>query len=350
MSQRFFITLILISISFTAFSQSVPMFEGKKIYSAAVYFDFGKHNLRSDADSVLQNIKNFIEDKKNLQIEITAHTDSIGSLANNMALSQRRSEAVKTALLEMGVSEKVMTILDFGETQLATSNRTDEGRQANRRATIELVKYPPTGWVEGIVQDASTKIGLASMVIFRNKEWRDTQYTDTTGYFKRELPIGLVVGIDVFADCHFFGSKMTKSTRKKAPLLFLLDPVVKGRALTLNNLYFVGNQPILLPKSKPELPKIQRFLTLNPNMKIEIAGHINLPRTPPVDTATRHYALSHNRAKTVHDYLLKNGIAEERISYKGYGNWEMVYPNAVEEKYQAKNRRVELRVLEGGCD
>ncbi|MEO1260280.1 MAG: OmpA family protein [Bacteroidota bacterium] len=350
MSRQFLITFFLACLSLPARPQPSLPFEGKKVHSEAVYFDFGKHDLRPEANAVLQEIKTFITDQKNLQIEITAHTDSIGSHANNLALSQRRSESVKSALLDIGVSENAMTILEFGETKPATSNHTEEGRQANRRATVEIVKYPPMGWIEGLVKDATTRKGLESMVVVRHKEWRDTMYTDTTGYFKRELPIGLVVGVDVYADCHFFGSKMTKSNRKKDPLEFVLDSTITGRKLTLNNLYFVGNQPVLLPRSKPELPKLQKFLSSNPNMKIEIAGHINLPRRPPVDTTTWNYALSLNRAKMVHDYLIEHGIAEERITYNGYGNWEMVYPKAISEVDQAKNRRVELRVLEGGCE
>ena len=350
MSHRFFPTLLFVFLSLGVFSQNAaPFFEGKIQFTGEVYFDFAKHDLRPDADSVLSAIKSFVEDKENLKIEITAHTDSIGSLENNMALSQRRSESVRIALLEMGIEEDVLTILDFGETKPATTNSTDEGRQANRRATIEIVKYPPMGFVEGYVKDAKTKESLESMVVFRNKAWRDTLYTDSSGYFKKELPIGLVVGVDAFADCHFFASKMTKSTRKKPPLEFLLAPIIQGQVITLNNLYFYGAKYVLLPKSKPELPKIKRFLESNPEMKIEIAGHINYPNHPPVDTNTWNYRLSHNRAKMVHDYLVENGISEERISYKGYGNWEMVYPKAREEKYQKKNRRVELRVLEAAC-
>ena len=88
----------------------------------------------------------------------------------------------------------------------------------------------------------------------------------------------------------------------------------------------------------------------NPQMKIEVAGHINLPNTPNVATDTWHYKLSHDRAKLVYDYLRVHGIAEERISFNGYGNWEMRYPRARSEKEQALNRRVELKVLEGGCE
>ena len=50
----------------------------------------------------------------------------------------------------------------------------------------------------------------------------------------------------------------------------------------------------------------------------------------------------------MYDYLLANGISEKRISFKGYGNWEMRFPKARSESQQAMNRRVEIRILETG--
>ena len=366
MASRIQSILLLFFIALNAFAQSE--YKGAEtIFSSEVYFDFGKHNLRPDADSVLEGIKNFISGKENLKIEITAHTDSIGSLEDNMALSQRRSKAVKIALMKMGIPVNVLTILDFGETKPVATNSTDSGRQSNRRATIEIVKWesksamptmpkkvPKTETkmtlLEGIVKDATSGKTLKSMVVIRGKEFRDTIYTDSTGYFKKELPVGIVVGIDAYADCHFFSSKMTKSQPEPVYVEMSLPPIQKGRSLDLNNLYFVGNKPVLLAKSKPELPKILRFMESNPDMKIEVAGHINLPGRPRVKKNTWHYELSQLRAKVVFDYLIANGISEERISYKGYGNWEMRFPKAKSEKEQALNRRVEMRVLEGGCE
>jgi outer membrane protein OmpA-like peptidoglycan-associated protein len=112
----------------------------------------------------------------------------------------------------------------------------------------------------------------------------------------------------------------------------------------------VGNQPVLLESSKPELPKILRFMQQNPGMKIEIAGHVNFPNSPPVSKDSWEFKLSEERSRTVYDYLSDNGIPKDRISWKGYGNFEMREPNAITEADQAKNRRVELRVLESGCE
>ncbi len=357
----FRIPLILLLILFFSqlFSQTIPK-ETETVFSGEVYFDFGKHDLRPDADPTLAEIVHFISDKKNLHIKITAHTDSIGTLENNKALSERRSSSVKSALAEMGIPDSLLTINTYGETMPAATNNTDEGRQLNRRATIEIVKWKPIPippkpterltLLEGNVKDAVKGHSLESMVIVRGKGFRDTIYTDTSGYFKKELPVGIVVGVDAYADCHFFGSEMTKTKAGPIYVELSLPPVQKGSSLDLNNLYFVGNQPVLLAKSKPELPKILRFMESNPGMKIEVAGHINLPNTRNVKKDTWYYKLSHDRAKVVYDYLISKGISKDRISYKGYGNWEMRFPKAVSQEEQALNRRVEMRVIEGGCE
>ena len=357
MTSRFLPLLFLLS-STTNMSAQSPLLDAETVYSSEVHFDFGKHDLRPDADPVLAEIANYISDKKNLLIKITAHTDSIGSLENNMSLSKRRSNSIKSVLSSMGIADSLLTISTFGETMPVATNRTEEGRQHNRRATIEIVKWkskptkptPQITLLEGNVRDKNDGHGLESMVVIRGKEFRDTIYTDTSGYFKKELPIGAVIGIDAFADCHFFGSEMTKTQNEPLRMVIPLAPILTGDILDLNNLYFVGNQPVLLDKSKPELPKILRFLQTNPQMKIEVAGHINLPNTPDVATDTWHYKLSHDRAKVVYDYLIANGISVERISFKGYGNWEMRFPRAESEQQQALNRRVEMKVLEGGCE
>ena len=129
-----------------------------------------------------------------------------------------------------------------------------------------------------------------------------------------------------------------------------LKPATNGAAADIGNLYFVGNQPVLLENSKPELPKILRFMQLNPAMKIEIAGHVNRPNNPPVDKDSWDFKLSEDRAKVVFNYLIEHEINVEQVSWKGYGNHQMRYPRASSEAEQALNRRVEIRVLEGGCE
>jgi outer membrane protein OmpA-like peptidoglycan-associated protein len=320
----------------------------KSAFSAEVYFDFGKHDLRPEAESVLGSLLKFTEGRENYTVRITAHTDSVGSFHNNDALSQRRAEAVMAHLTEGGLPAERITLAFFGEKSPSALNATEEGRQANRRATVEVLLTVPTVAIEGTVTDEKTGLPLRADVVVRTKDGADTLHTGDDGYFRTEpVPVGTVVGLDAYAKCHFMRTEMAKAAPKLPKVPMPLKPAATGATADIGNLYFVGNQPVLLESSLPELPKILRFMELNPTMKIEIAGHVNRPNTAPVSKTSWDFKLSEDRAKTVFNYLLDNGISEERITWKGYGNHQMRFPRAMEEREQALNRRVELRVLEG---
>ena len=116
--------------------------------------------------------------------------------------------------------------------------------------------------------------------------------------------------------------------------------------MMLNDLYFQMGTANLTPSSQVALEGLFTFLNLNETLKIEIGGHVNKPNEPPLAKNTASFQLSENRAKSVYDYLISQGIAAERISYKGYGNWEMINPNAETEIQQQLNRRVEIKIME----
>jgi outer membrane protein OmpA-like peptidoglycan-associated protein len=315
-----------------------------------VYFDFGKDELLPAADSALGTLLKYCQPPGEFLVKITAHTDSIGSLANNESLSRRRANAVIAYLKGKGFGEKAIQVATFGEKKPAAPNATEDGRQLNRRATVEVFKPMPLGMVEGQVLNAKTGEPVAANVVLHTKDSRDTLQADQQGFFKKSFPLGTVVGIDAYAHCFFMKSDMVKAEKVAKPVQLAMKPALVGEAIDIDNLYFVGNEAVLLPPSKPELPKILQFLQLNPEMKIEIAGHVNQPNLPPVSGTSWEYKLSVSRAKLVHDYLLENGIPQSRITYKGYGNWEMRFPQARTEEQMALNRRVEIRILEGACE
>jgi len=344
---KVFLSSLFLVLFSSCFLAAQTMTATKAAKTTEVYFDFGKHDLRPAADSLLAQLVAFTKGKPDFTIRITAHTDSIGSLRNNEALSQRRAQSVKAFLMENGIPEDRISFAYFGEKTPAAINDSEEGRQRNRRATVEVLLAVPLVTIEGQVTDEKTGLPLVADVIIRSKDFSDSLRTDVDGRFKANLPAGTVVGVDAFAKCYFMKSQMVKAEKATRPVVMPLRPAKTGAIVDIDNLYFVGNEPVLLEKSKPELPKILRFMQANPTMKIEIAGHINRPNAPPCSKTSADWLLSENRAKVVYNYLIENGIPTERISWKGYGNHEMVLPWAINEVDQAKNRRVELRVLEG---
>ena len=118
-----------------------------------------------------------------------------------------------------------------------------------------------------------------------------------------------------------------------------LDPIKSGLSAVLNNVFFDYNKFDVKEKSKTELREVIRFLTDNPEINIEISGH-----TDNVGGSEYNKKLSLNRANAVGEYLISNGISNQRISIEGYGSTKPIGPNDTEEN-RAKNRRIEFRIL-----
>ena len=339
--------LVLLLFLFSLHSLSGQIIDSSKlVLSNKVLFDFGQYELTETADSTITNIIAQIKPLKKYHINITAHTDAIGSNQNNVKLSQNRANAVKEFLIAKAIPAENIHMQVFGEAKPESDNDTDDGRQLNRRATIDVFQTIKLMPFKGQIKDNKTGEAIPATLVIRTKDNRDSLQTDSSGNFETVLPLGEVAGMDVYAKDYFFETKMFKVTPNlKKDFSVELKKVAIGEKVDIENLFFVGNEAILLKKSLPELPKLLKFMELNDTIKIEIAGHINRPNYPKVDELSWDFKLSVRRAKMVYDYLLANNITPDRITYQGYGNFEMRYPKARNEKQQAQNRRVEIRVV-----
>jgi outer membrane protein OmpA-like peptidoglycan-associated protein len=90
------------------------------------------------------------------------------------------------------------------------------------------------------------------------------------------------------------------------------------------------------------LDELYQFMSSNSDISIEIGGHTN--DIPPDDFCDR---LSTTRAKAVADYLMRKGISDERVKYKGYGKRQPLFPN-VNVANRKRNQRVEIKILSMG--
>jgi outer membrane protein OmpA-like peptidoglycan-associated protein len=129
---------------------------------------------------------------------------------------------------------------------------------------------------------------------------------------------------------------------KESKLKWYQKKYKKGDKLVLNNILFQANSTALLSRSKSELNSLAYLLQNNPTIKIEIDGHVNAPGETNTDANLK---LSEGRAKAIYDFLIKNGVDAARLSYKGYGNTKMIFPNAKTEMEMKVNRRVEILIL-----
>ena len=103
-----------------------------------VLFDFGKADLNADARESLAKVAGVLLGYPlPAQLTIEGHTDSVGSDEFNLALSQKRAEAVRDYLIKSGIGpDMIVATRGYGKSRPMASNDTDEGRSRNRRVEI----------------------------------------------------------------------------------------------------------------------------------------------------------------------------------------------------------------------
>jgi len=111
----------------------------KRIDVYGIYFDFASDSIRPESEPILREIGAALASNKDWTLTINGHTDSVGTVASNRELSERRSAAVKKALVERyKVDASRLTTNGFGSSQPKEKNDTDIGRARNRR--VELIR------------------------------------------------------------------------------------------------------------------------------------------------------------------------------------------------------------------
>lgn len=104
-----------------------------------VEFESGSAKLTPASHAQLAGVVEYMTHKTSARIEISGHTDNVGSKKANKKLSQKRADAVRTYLVSQGIDAGRITAVGYGDEKPIASNDTDAGRQKNRRiAATEL--------------------------------------------------------------------------------------------------------------------------------------------------------------------------------------------------------------------
>ncbi len=258
-----------------------------------VYFDFEKHELTSATLIVLNHMSDsFLQKFEIKSIDLRGHTDSIGRAGFNDSLSERRANTIKGFFANLHIADTLIKqVKGYGKTKPLNKNRNEADRQANRRVEI-LIQY---------------------------------------GRRKNTIP---PVKAEIQGPKEISGKIDTSMLQM-------------GERLVLRNINFEGGRHVFLPSSHNSLKELLESLKANLRLEIEILGYIccspeNAGDGQDFDTGK--WNLSEARAKAVYDFLVKNGISEKRLLYKGMGATNRITEERTEEE-KTTNRRVEAVVL-----
>jgi len=118
--------------------KATPTSRGLVLTLGDVLFDTGRAELNPGADRKLDQLAQFLKDHPDRRVQIDGFTDSVGSDSYNQDLSQRRADAVKSALLSRGIDSSRIGTEGYGKAYPVATNNESGGRQLNRRVEVVI--------------------------------------------------------------------------------------------------------------------------------------------------------------------------------------------------------------------
>jgi flagellar motor protein MotB len=206
------------------------------------------------------------------------------------------------------------------------------------------VRPAPVTYVKGVVYDSLTRKPIEARFELIDLETGEEVYNSFSnpedGEFLIPLSAGKDYGLNVNHKGYLFYSDRFELLTHRLPfeLNVPLLPISMGGEVVLKNVFFETDQYDLKPQSMTELNKLVQLLMQNPSMSIAIEGH-----TDNVGSENHNLELSENRAKAVYNYLVAEGISDQRLEFKGYGESKPLATNDTEQG-RADNRRTAFRV------
>lgn len=113
---------------------------GEAIRLSRLIFAQGKAHIQKESFQELDEVVEMMKDNEKIVIQLEGHTDNMGNARANLELSEERVEAVKRYLVRKGISKGRVKTKAFGGTRLLTNDTSPEGRNANRRVELRILR------------------------------------------------------------------------------------------------------------------------------------------------------------------------------------------------------------------
>lgn len=271
----------------------------------SVYFDTNKAELTKVEIAKMQSW--ISANPKVKVIAINGFTDKDGTSALNDTLAQKRVDFMYSFILDKVAIRSDCKSRSFGENHLQKQDKAK-----NRRVDIYYI-------LEKDLLRENEILGIKEEVKV-SKSRSEIRYPDS---FQVQNPNGTISEFTL--DVAF----MQKITKAKS-----------GEKLQIENLNFQFNTFAITNDSRGKLYELLLVLQQNPQMKIEIQGHICC-------NASSKESLSTQRAKAIKGFLISQGIDNSRVTFKGFGSTQPLFPLPEKnEQERAANRRVEILIVE----
>lgn len=195
-------------------------------------------------------------------------------------------------------------------------------------------------FIKGTVKSESSSEPLKAHIELKNIETKkisEIPMDTLTGNYVAVAPFNSDYIMTVKKADHVYESKYISKVDSVFKIPAKVDvemkPIELNKSYRINDIYFHFNSYDLTAESKEVLGQLLDFLNENSAISIQVQGH-----TDNIGNDAGNLKLSDNRAKSVYDYLIEQGISETRLTYKGFGKSMPVAGNETEAG-RAKNRR-----------
>ncbi|WP_298222986.1 OmpA family protein [Flavobacterium sp.] len=272
----------------------------------SVYFGSNKFELTPKEKNSLNQWMASHADVK--VVGIHGFTDEDGSNGFNDTLAKNRINFIFNA-----IQGKIKIREDFKTRSFGELHKLSKIKAENRKVTlfyIEAKDIPRENEILGIKEVAAAPIEELKEII----HYPEKLVFDNPDGTKSEYKLDVA-----------FMQKMSEAA--------------VGEKLKIENLNFKINTFIVVPESRGKMYELLVVLQKNPKLVIEIQGHLCCMPNDRLDLSTQ-------RAKAINNFLVANGINEKRLTYKGFGSTQPIYPIPEKDEAQrAANRRVEILIV-----